>query len=115
VRVLRQAASAGVAGYVDVHALQKEAAAGIAGNDLEDETGDHSMKRRITFTQLKKLYQDPERLKDYEAGVQSGVRAAATFIGEFDPQIRHPYRMEDCVLAKFNLLNRPARRKKSSK
>jgi hypothetical protein len=36
-RVLRQAASAGVADYVDVLALQKASAVRAAANDVEDE------------------------------------------------------------------------------
>jgi hypothetical protein len=112
-RVLRQAASAGVADYVDVLALQKTSAVRTAANNVEDEK-EGSMKKNITFAQLMALYKDPKRLKDYEAGVQSGIRAAATFIGEFDRQIKHPFKMEDCVLAKFNLINRRPRRKKEA-
>jgi len=72
------------------------------------------MKRNITAAQLIALYKDPKRLKDYEAGLRSGIRAAAQFIGSFDRQIKHPYRMEDCVLAKFNLITRRPRRKKEA-
>ncbi|HZU33139.1 MAG TPA: hypothetical protein VFB79_18635 [Candidatus Angelobacter sp.] len=71
------------------------------------------IKRDLSFRQLTAIYKDPKRLHDYEAGLLRGIRAAAEFIGEFDRQINHPYRMEDCVLAKFNLLKGRPRKKRS--
>ena len=41
-----------------------------------------------------------------------GVKAAAQFIGEWDSQINHPYRMEDVILCKFNIRRGKPRKKK---
>lgn len=49
---------------------------------------------------------------DYRLAYQLGIRAAAEFAGSFDAQVDHPYRMEEVVLAKFNLIKGRPRRKK---
>ena len=43
-----------------------------------------------------------------------GIRAVAQFVGEWDRQIRHPFRFEDVILYKFNLRKTTPRRKRVS-
>lgn len=45
---------------------------------------------------------------------RSGVRAAASVAGDFDAQIDHPWKMEDVILCKFNLLPKEKMRRNYS-
>lgn len=66
----------------------------------------------IMTTRTRKPKAKAVRKDAYKDGFQMGIRCAAEFIGQFDSQIRHPYRMEDCVLSRFNLRRARPRRKK---
>lgn len=66
---------------------------------------------RPTWEIAEKIKLDIEELK--MESYRDGIRAAASFIGEFDKQIKHPFRMEDVVLFKFNLTGKKPRKKKN--
>ena len=59
-----------------------------------------------------KIKKDMDELK--REAYRDGIRAAASFAGEFDKQINHPYQFEDVILYKFNLINKKPREKKSA-
>lgn len=73
------------------------------------------MARRLaSMRQLKAIFADEKRLKDYHAGLVSGLRGAAQFISQFDKTSSHPYRLSDCLLAKFNMRKKKVRKNRSS-
>jgi hypothetical protein len=43
------------------------------------------------------------RGKGYDAGFRAGVEAAADYLEQFNRVLDHPYRIDDCVLGKFNV------------
>lgn len=44
-----------------------------------------------------------------------GILAAASFAGEYNGLCHHPCRLDDCILAKFNLIRgKPRRNRKMS-
>lgn len=48
-----------------------------------------------------RLYQ-----RAYNRGVRHGIGNAASVVKGFDARIDHPWRLSDCILAKFNLLKK---------
>lgn len=39
-------------------------------------------------------------------GFVAGVKAVADYVAQFNPFLAHPYRLDDCVLGKFNATKR---------
>jgi hypothetical protein len=39
-------------------------------------------------------------------GFVAGIKAVADYVEQFNRQLDHPYRLDDCVLAKFNVTKR---------
>jgi hypothetical protein len=54
---------------------------------------------------------------DYRLAYQLGIRAAAELAGRmYDSTSTHVFRIEDCILAKFNMINgKPRRNRKYAK
>lgn len=57
----------------------------------------------------------PPTLDQLREEFRRGVKAAASFAGEWDKQINHPYRFEDVILCKFNLTTRKKPRLKRAR
>lgn len=58
--------------------------------------------------QLKAIYADPQRLKDFKSGQRQALRAAAEFVNSWDGD-NCPHRLGDLLLSKFNQTNRKPR------
>jgi hypothetical protein len=43
---------------------------------------------------------------EYDKGFVAGIKAAADYVGQFNRVTRHEYRLDDCVLGKFNMTKR---------
>jgi len=41
-----------------------------------------------------------------DRGFVAGVKAAAGYVGQFNVHVDHPYRLDDCILGKFNVTKR---------
>jgi hypothetical protein len=46
------------------------------------------------------------REKVRDNGFATGIKAAADYVGQFNSVTRHEYRLDDCVLGKFNVTKR---------
>lgn len=51
----------------------------------------------------------------YNEGKDTGIKMAAEFLEQFDKYVNHPWRLSDCLLAKFGLLSRRKVRRNSKK
>lgn len=43
---------------------------------------------------------------EYDRGFKAGIEAAAGYVSQFNGVTRHEYRLDDCILGKFNLTRR---------
>lgn len=70
--------------------------------------------KRPSMRELKAIYSDPKRTKDFKRGVVYGLACAADFLETWEGSAAR-HRMADLLLWKFNVTSRKPRLKKEPK